>query len=470
MSEPLLPPDRASLWTEVRLVLRGGHKDYTQGSMARAICLLAIPMVLEMLMQSVFELVDAYFVGKLGAEALNAVGAGASLIILVLAIGFGLSMGVTAMVARRIGEKDPEGAGLVAFQALVTGGVIALPISVAGIFFAPEMLRLIATPEPVVQLGSTYCAILFGTNAVILFLFLINAMFRGAGDAVLALKALFFANLLNIILDPLLIFGLGPFPEMGITGAAVATSIGRGLGVVYQCYLLFGGKSRIRLSPRESRIAFDIMKRYLRISAPAAFQTFIATASWMVLFSLVNTFGEIAAAGYTVAIRILVFALLPAWGMGNAAATLVGQNLGAGEPGRAERSVWVVSFTNMAFLGLVAVGMFLFAEPLMSIFTGDTGVVAIGRQCVRIVSYTYILFAFGMVIVQAFNGAGDTTTPTWINFVCYWVIQIPSAYVLAYPMDWGVSGVFASIAATQAAMAVISIWIFRLGHWKTHLV
>ena len=458
------------LWQEVRNVLKGGHKDYTTGSMGRAIILLAIPMVLEMLMQSIFELVDAYFVGQLGADALAAVGVAGTLLILVLAIGFALSMAVTAMVARRIGEKDEEGAGVASFQALVAGAAISVPVSLLGIFFAPDMLRLMATPESVIEVGTGYTAVLFGTNAVIMFLFLINAIFRGAGDAVLAMLALAFANVLNIILDPLLIFGWGPFPEMGVTGAAVATSIGRGLGVVFQVYLLVRGKSRIHLRLEQARVAWDVMKRLIRISGPAVLQYLIGTASWLLLFRIINTFGEAAAAGYTVAIRILVFALLPSWGMGNAAATLVGQNLGAGKPDRAERSVWITSFINMVFLGLVAIGMYVFAEPLIAFFTDDPEVIAIGMDCLRIISYTYVLFAFGMVTVQAFNGAGDTTTPTWINFVSYWLLQIPLAYVLAHPVGWEASGVFAAVAISQAVLALISVWIFRRGYWKTKAV
>ncbi len=454
----------------MRSVFKGGHKDYTSGNIGRAIALLAIPMVLEMLMQSVFELVDAYFVGRLGADALAAVGVAGSLLILVLAVGFALSMATTAMVARRIGEKDAEGAGVASFQALVAGAAISIPISLLGLFFAPEMLRLMATPENVIEVGTGYTVVLFSTNAVIMFLFLINAIFRGAGDAVLAMKALALANLLNIILDPLLIFGWGPFPEMGVTGAAVATTIGRGLGVSFQVYLLVRGKSRIHLHVEQARVVMDVMRRLIRISGPAVLQYLIGTASWLALFRIINTFGETAAAGYTVAIRILVFALLPSWGMGNAAATLVGQNLGAGKPDRAERSVWITSFSNMVFLGIVAVGMYVFAEALIAFFTDDAEVIAIGMDCLRIVSYTYVLFAFGMVIVQAFNGAGDTTTPTWINFVSYWLIQIPLAYVLAHLVGWETSGVFAAVAISQAALALISVWIFRLGYWKTKAI
>ena len=451
----------------MRAVFRGAHKDYTTGSIGRAIVLLAVPMVLEMLMQSVFEVVDIYFVGRLGADAVAAVGLTGSLLILVLAVGFGLSMATTAMVARRIGEKDAEGAGVAAFQAFLAGGALSIPISVLGIVFAPELLRLMGASEAVIAEGSVYLAITFGTNAVILFLFLINAVFRGAGDAVLAMKALGLANLLNVILDPILIFGWGPFPEMGIAGAAVATSIGRGVGVAFQVYLLVRRQSRVHLHAEQLRFARDVMRRLLRVSGPGVVQYIIGTASWLALFRIMADFGSDALAGYTIAIRVLIFALLPSWGMGNAAATLVGQNLGAGRPERAERSVWVSSLSNMVFLGLVAIGMFMFAAPLIGIFTEAAAVIAFGEDCLRIVSYTYVLFAFGMVTVQAFNGAGDTATPTWVNFISYWLVQIPLAYVLSHLVGWGASGVFAAIAIAQAVLALLSVTLFRLGYWKT---
>ncbi len=435
--------------------------------MARSILLLAIPMVLEMLMQSVFELADAYFVGQLGATALGAVGAGASLIILVFAVGFGLAMGVTAMVARRIGEQDPKGASTVAMQAIIVCAVVSIPLAIPGLFFAPELLRLIQAPESIIEAGSAYTAILFGSNGVILLLFMINGIFRGAGDAVLALKALAVANALNIALDPLLIFGWGPIPAMGVTGAAVATAIGRGVGVGYQLYLLFGGRGRISLKLSQARVLWPIIRRFIGLSAPAMLQMFIATASWMAIFAFVGAFGEEAAAGYTVAVRILVFALLPAWGMGNAAATLVGQNLGARQPDRAERSVWITSFANMVFLGAVALVMYFSAEHLVHIFTREANVVAIGASCLRIISYSYVLFAFGMVMTQAFNGAGDMWTPTWINFFCSWLVQLPLAYFLAFPLDIGVQGIFAAIAAAQGLLAIVGIVVFRSGRWKT---
>ena len=463
-------PTKLTLWEEVVGVLRGEMRDYTSGSLARSIILLAIPMVLEMLMQSVFELADAYFVGKLGAAALGAVGAGASLIVLVFAIGFGLAMGVTAMVARRVGEKDNEGANKVALQAIIVVLAISVPLAIPGFFFAPEMLSLIQAPATVAAEGTTYTAVLFSTNVVILLLFVINGIFRGAGDAMLALKALALANCLNIVLDPILIFGLGPVPAMGVTGAAVATVIGRGIGVGYQFYLLFGKKGRIKLHLGRLRVVGSVMKRFLALSAPATLQMFIATASWMAIFAFIGQFGEAATAGYTVAVRIIVFALLPAWGMGNAAATLVGQNLGAQQVERAARSVWATSFANMIFLGAVALVMFFAADQLMHLFTREVAVVEVGADCLRIISYTYVLFAFGMVMIQAFNGAGDMWTPTWIHLFCEWILQLPLAFVLAFTLDRGVNGVFMAIAVAQGVMAVVAVILFRRGRWKTRQV
>ncbi len=450
----------------LRATFKGHPQDYTAMGIGRAITLLAVPMVLEMLMQSVFGVVDIFFVGKLGADAVAAVGMTDSLLVLVLAVGMGLSMAATAMVARRIGEKDAHGAGVAAFQAILAGAVISVPITLVGIFFAPHMLALMGASASVIETGSIYCAIIFGTNAVVVFLFLINAIFRGAGDAVLAMKALWLANLLNIALDPLLIFGWGPFPELGIAGAAVATSVGRGLGVVYQLYVLVRGNGRVRFLRTHLRLRLDVMRRLARVAVPGVVQYLIGTASWLALFRILAAFGSDALAGYTIAVRILIFALLPSWGMGNAAATLVGQNLGARQPERAERSVWMASFINMVFLGLVAVAMIVYAGPLIRLFTDEPGVVRFGVSCLRIVSYTYVLFAFGLVTMQAFNGAGDTTTPTWINLVSHWLLQIPLALVLAHPVGMGAAGVFAAVAIAQAILALISVALFRLGHWK----
>ena len=458
----------APFLAELRATFCGHQADFTAGNLMRAIALLAIPMVLEMLMQSVFGVVDIYFVGRLGPAAVAGVGLTDELLTLVFALGMGLAVATTALVARRIGEGDPEAASEAAAQALLVGAAFSVPIAFLGVFFAPEMIGLLgATPE-VVEAGAPYCAVLFGTNVVIMYLFLINAIFRGAGDAFLAMKALWLANLLNMILDPLLIFGLGPFPELGVVGAAVATSVGRGVAVLYQFRVL--GRSRVPIRREHLRLVADVMRRLLRVAGPAIVQFTVGMASWVVVFALLARFGSAVLAGYTIAIRILIFALLPSWGMGNAAATLVGQNLGAGQPARAERSVWVTSFANMVFLGIAAALMILFDQELIALFNADADVVREGAAALRIISYTYVFFAFGLVVSQAFNGAGDTRTPTWINLVCLWVVQLPLAWALAFPFGLGPVGVYAAVAASQALLAVVSVVWFRRGRWKAEVV
>lgn len=474
MTNPEQPAEAASneqsFWSDLKGTFRGVPHDFTSGSIGRAILLLAIPMVLEMLMQSIFGVVDVFFVGRLGADAVAAVGMTDSLMVLVYAVGMGIAMAATAMVARRIGEKKPEEASVAAFQALVAGLVTSIPIAILGILYAPNLMALMGASEGVIEIGGTYCAILLGSNVLILYLFLINAIFRGAGDAVLAMRVLWLANLINIFLDPALIFGWGPLPELGVTGAAIATSIGRGIGVGYQLYLLLRGNGRLKLLVDKLRIDKDMMRLLIRISWPGTIQYGVATASWMILFRIVAIFGSTAMAGYTIAIRIIIFALLPSWGMGNAAATLVGQNLGANQPDRAERSVWITAFSNMVFLGLVACGMYIFAPGLIGIFTEEADVIAIGVNCLRYASLTYIFFAFGMVSVQAFNGAGDTRTPTWINLVSYWVFQIPLAYFLSVPFGMGPDGAFIAIAIAQTILAIISMIWFKKGAWKKQTV
>lgn len=457
-------------WNDLRDVFRGVPHDFTSGNIGRAILLLAIPMVLEMLTQSLFGVVDVFFVGKIGADAVAAVGMTDSLMVLVYAIGMGLSMAATAVVARRIGEQNPEAASVAAFQALALCFLVSIPIGIVGVLYAPELMALMGASESVIEVGSTYCAILIGTNILILLLFLINAIFRGAGDAVMAMRVLWLANLINIFLDPALIFGWGPFPELGVTGAAIATSIGRGIGVLYQIYLLIRGNGRIRLLLDKLRIDTQIMRNMINISIPGIIQYSIGTASWLLIFRIVASFGSDAMAGYTIGVRIFIFALLPSWGMGNAAATLVGQNLGAQKPDRAERSVWITAFSNMVFLGLVGLLMYIYADPLIRIFSDDPAVIAVGIDCLRIVSLTYVFFAYGMVTVQAFNGAGDTQTPTWINLISYWVLQIPLAYLLSMTLDWGVNGSFWAIAIAQGALAIISVLWFRRGTWKMQRV
>ena len=417
-------------------------------------------------MQSIFALADSYFVGRLGAAALGAVGAGSSLIVLVFALGFGLAMGAAAMVARRVGAGDLEGAKKVVALALLVTIAVSILVAIPGVKYASEMLRLIQTPETVAVAGKAYTQILFGTNGVILLVFLINGIFRGAGDPMLALKVLALANGLNLILDPILIYGWGPVPALGVTGAAVATFIGRGTGVLYQTYLLFSGKTRVSFSLRKLEIAWKLAGQYLRLSAPVMLQMLISTASWMVIFAFVGGFGEDAAAGYTIAFRLHIFALLPAWGMSNAAATLVGQNLGAKQPDQAERSVWVISGVNVIFLGLVSVVMLLFDESLVRLFSPEPGVIMVGASLLRYFSYTYIVFALSIVVSQSFNGAGDTWTPTWINFFCVWVFQLPLAYVLTYPLGWGLDGVFASISMGFVVRGIVGVLLFRRGNWK----
>lgn len=460
----------SSFWEDLLGTFKGVRHDFTSGSIARAIALLAIPMVLEMLAQSLFGIVDVFFVSQLGPAAVAAVGMVDSLLVIIYTIGMGLAMAATAMVARRIGEKDPEAASLTSYQVLVLGLMVSIPVAIAGIFYAPDLMRLMGATEEVVGVGSTYASIIFGFNFLILFLFIINAIFRGAGDAVMAMGVLWLANLINIILDPALIFGWGPFPELGIKGAAIATCIGRGVGVLFQFYLLFKGSGRIRLMMQSMKLNIDIMRKVIVVSLPATIQYFIGSASWVFIFWIIARFGTDAVAGYTIAIRIFIFALLPSWGMGNAAATLVGQNLGAKKPDRAERSVWITASTNMVFLGLVALGIFIFAYPLVEIFSSEKAVIEFGANCLRIVSITYIFFAYGMVTVQAFNGAGDTRTPTWINLISYWLLQIPLAYILSGPLGMGANGVFTSIAIAQGILAVISVLWFRRGTWKLNVV
>ena len=459
-------PSSPRFWRDLREGIFGTQQDFTEGSIGRAITLLAIPMVLEMAMESVFGIVDVFWVGRLGADAVATVGITESLLTLVFAVAMGLSMATTAMVARRIGEKDSAGAALAAVQAIAAGVALSLPLGLLGFWLAPTLLRLMGASPTIVATGSGYGAVMLGGNITILLLFLLNAIFRGAGDAVIAMRSLWFANLVNIILDPCFIFGYGPFPELGVTGAAVATTIGRGLGVAYQLFVLWRGQGRVRLSSDALHLDPKVMVRLVRVSLGGIFQFLIATASWLGLVRIIALFGSTALAGYTIALRIIIFAILPSWGMSNAAATLVGQNLGAGKPGRAEKSVWKTGFYNMVFLGGVAVVFIVFAEPLVRIFTSDPAVVPIGVACLRYVSYGYGFYAYGMVMVQAFNGAGDTATPTKINLFCYWLFEIPLGYALAIPARLGVNGVFLAITIAESTIAVVGMLAFRRGRWK----
>ncbi|MBS1827002.1 MAG: MATE family efflux transporter [Acidobacteria bacterium] len=453
-------------WASVRESLRGSHHDYTEGKLDRAILLLAVPMILEMAMESLFGVVDAFFVSSLGTEAVAAVALTESLLSILFGVAIGLSMAATAMVARRIGEKDPAGASVAAAQAIFVGIFCSLPITVIGVVFAPELLRLMGGEEAVIAVGQNFTRTISGTCSFIFLLFLNNAIFRGAGDAAIAMRVLWLANIINIVLNPCLILGLGPFPKMGLMGSAVASSIGRGCGVAFQFWVLFGGLSRIQVSWQQMRVNWEVLWRLLRVSGTGIAQVLITTTSWLGVVRLVSSFGSTALAGYMIAIRLIIFAILPAWGLSNAAATLVGQNLGAGKPERAEKSVYRAGLFNMIFLGTLAVAFIVFAEPLLRIFSRDPEVIRQGSECLRYICYGYGFYAWGMVVVQAFNGAGDTMTPTLINLACQWVFQIPLAWALAYPGGFGATGIYLAITISESVLAVVGFWAFRRGRWK----
>jgi len=454
------------LWASLREALAGSHHDFTEGSIERAIFLLSVPMVLEMVLESLFGIVNVFWVARLGASAMASVAITESLLTLVFTVALGLSMATTATVARRTGEKDTFGAAHAGAQAILLGLFASLPIALAGVIGTRQIFQLMGARPEVVNVGLGYGAIILGGNATILLLFLINAVFRGAGDAATAMRALWFANIVNIMLDPLFIFGIGPFPEWGVTGSAVATTIGRGAGVAFQLWVLLSGRSRVKVALGHFLPDWPLMWKLLRMSLGGMFQYAVATASWLALTRIIAEFGSAALAGYNVALRIIVFAILPSWGMSNAAATLVGQNLGAGKPDRAEKSVWRAGLANMIFLGLVAMVFVILAEPIINIFTHDPAVVPYGVSCLRLVSYGYIFYAWGMVMVQSFNGAGDTYTPTMINLACYWLFQIPLAWALAMPFGMGTAGVFLAIPIAESALAVVGMLAFKRGKWK----
>ncbi len=457
----------AGLLRELGAALRGTARDYTEGPIGTALLLLAVPMVLEMVMESVFAVVDVYWVASLGAPAVAAVGLTESVLSLMYAVAMGLSMAATAVVARRIGEKDPDGAAQSAVQAVAVAAAASVPFAVVGVVFAADLLRLMGADAETVVVGTGYMAWMLGGNAAIMLLFVCNAVFRGAGDAAIAMRVLWLANGINLVLDPALIFGWGPFPEMGVTGAAIATTVGRGLAVLVQVLVLLRGSQHLRVLRHHLRLHADVMGRILRTSAGGIAQFAIATSSWVFLVRIVATFGAESLAGYTIAIRIFLFTLLPAWGLANAAATLVGQNLGAGRPARAERSVWIAGTVTMALLGLVSVGYVLGAEALVRLFTDEAAVVAVGAQGLRVMALGYAIYAWSMVFPQAFNGAGDTLTPTWINLGCYWALQLPLAWALAVPAGLREDGVFWAVVAAETVAAVVGAVLFRRGRWKT---
>ena len=458
-------------WVLFKRAVKGDiQHDFTKGSIGQAAFLLAVPMVLEMVMESIFAITDIFFVSGLGSQAVAVVGLTEAVITLLYAIAIGLSMAVTAMIARRIGEGNLDAARVVAGQTLIVGFITAVIVGFIGIQYGYEILELMGADEQVKEIGYQYTSTMLGGSITILYLFLINAIFRGAGDAAIAMRSLWLANGINIVLDPLLIYGIGPFPEMGVTGAAVATTIGRSVGVIYQLYHLFNGGSRIQLMLNHLRFNFEILSRLLQVSVGGVFQFIIATASWVALVRIVSVYGSAAVAGYTIAIRVIIFTILPAWGLSNAVATLVGQNLGAGKADRAEESVWKIAKYNLYFLLSVAILFIALADPIIRIFSQDPVVIDYGVRCLRYISYGYGFFAIGMIVVQAFNGAGDTITPTKINFLCYWLVQIPLAFLLAEYLKLGPTGVFLAITIAESLLAVVGIYVFRQGKWKLQSV
>jgi putative MATE family efflux protein len=456
-----------SLFRLFKQALKGEEQSYTSGSIDRAIFMLSIPMILEMSMESLFAVVDAFYVSRLGVDALATVSLTESVLTIVYSIAIGLSMGATAMVARRVGEQDIPGAAKAGVQAIYLVIGLSILISIVGLFFSERILGLMGASESVITSGVGYTRWMLGGNITVMLIFLINAIFRGAGDASLAMRVLILSNALNIILDPIFIFGFGPVPAMGVEGAAIATTIGRGTGVLYQIFHLVKGKGLIKIHKDNFALDLGLIWRLIKVSIGGTLQFIIASASWIFLVRIVSHFGSAALAGYTIAIRVIVFAILPAWGMANASATLVGQNLGAGQPERAEKSVWRAGFFNMLFLAFITVLFLTLAGSIVRLFTTEPVVVGYAVQCLQIVSVGYIFYAYGMVVAQSFNGAGDTKTPTILNFFAFWTFQIPLAYALAIGLDFGTPGVYWAIVIAESALAVASIIIFRQGKWKT---
>ncbi|MCP3140138.1 MATE family efflux transporter [Pyxidicoccus xibeiensis] len=461
------PADEAQgLWASLKEAVHGSRQDLTKLPIRKAIFLLSVPMVLEMMMESVFAVVDVFFVGRLGADAVATVGLTESLLSIIYAAAMGLSIGATALVSRRIGEGDPERAARTAVQAIGLGVVLAVPVSVAGVVFSRPLMALMGGSPWVLEHGVRYTQVMLGGMGSVLLLFLINAIFRGAGDAAISMRVLWLANAINIVLAPLLIFGVGPFPELGVMGAAVATTFGRSCGVVYQLYRLARGGGRLQVRREHLRLEPATMLAMMRMSGAGTAQALVGTTSWVVLARIVSTFGSTAVAGYTIAIRIVLFALLPSWGLSNAAATLVGQSLGARQPERGEHAVWTAGRINAAFLGSLGLLFVLFAKQVVGIFTHDAEVTAYAVSALRIMSASFLFYAFGMVLTAAFNGSGDTATPTVLNIACFWLLELPLAWVLAGPMGLGPTGAFLSISVAFSVMTVASVILFRRGTWK----
>ena len=455
-----------SFFKDVIEAIAGTEQDFTEGRLSRAILLLSIPAVLEMVMESVFVIVDIYFVSKLGANAVATVGITESMITIIYAIAIGLGTATTSMVSRRIGEKNPDAASIAAFQAILTGLIVSIIIGIPGALFSKNLLVMMGASKPIIDSMSGYTSIMLGGNMVIMMLFIINAIFRSAGDAAVAMKVLWIGNIINILLDPCLIFGLGPFPHMGVTGAAVATTIGRGTAVLVQFYLLFFGKKRIRLSIKHMVVNFSIMMKLIKLSFGSIGQNLIGTTSWIALVRIISMFGSEVVAGYTIAMRIIGFTILPSWGISNAASTLVGQNLGAKKPGRAEKAVWVTGWINMILLGVIGAILVFFPEIFIRIFIDNENVIKAGVLGLRIVSIGFIAYGLGMVLVNSFNGAGDTTTPLKINIFAYWLVEIPLAWLLAIKSGFNEEGVYIAIVVAESLMTLIAWLVFRTGKWK----
>ncbi|WP_228851241.1 MATE family efflux transporter [Aegicerativicinus sediminis] len=446
--------------------IKGKQEDFTSGSLRKAIYMLSIPMILEMLMESVFAVVDILYVSRVSINAVATIGLTESVITLVYAVAIGLSMAATAVVARRIGEKDNSGANTAAVQVIILGIFVSLIVSIIGILFPKDILRLMGGETDLIEEGFGYTKVLFGGNITIMLLFIINAVFRGAGNASIAMRALILSNGLNIILDPIFIFGFGPIPSFGVEGAAIATTIGRGTAVCFQLAILFRGSGKLKINLRDFVLKFQVMWKLIKVSLGGIGQFLIGTSSWVFLMRIMSEFGSEVLAGYTIAIRVLMFTLMPAWGLSNAAATLVGQNLGAEQPTRAERAVWKTGKYNTLFLGLVSLIYFIWSPTIISLFNDQEEVVHYGTLCLRILAAGYLFYGFGMVVIQAFNGAGDTKTPTYINFFCFWLFQLPLAYLAAISLDFGPVGVFWAINLAEVLIAICGYIWFKKGRWK----
>ncbi len=454
----------------VREALQDNDEDFTSGPVGRALGMLAIPMMLEMAMESIFAVVDIAFVSRLGTDAVAAVGITEALITVLYGIAIGLGVGLTAMVSRRIGASDASGAADVTGQAIWIGALLSIVIGVAGVAYARDLLELMGASDGVIEQGVGFTAVILGGSITIIYLFLLNAAFRGAGDATVALRSLWLANGINIILDPCLIFGLGPFPEMGVTGAAVATTIGRGIGVIYQLWYLMNGRGRIEFHIRYLKFNLRLALRLVRISLGGIGQFLIATASWIGVMRIVSIYGSSAIAAYTIALRMMEFVFLPAWGLGNAAATLVGQNLGADQPDRAEKSAWQAAKFNAIFMTMTGVFLLIFAEFITGLFSTEPDVLRWGTSCLQILSIGFPMYAVGMVVVQALNGAGDTTTPAILNFICFWLLQLPLAFWLATESSLGPNGAFVAIVVAESLLTILAVLVFRKGTWKLQTV